>query len=290
VGLTAALLARRHRAPFVLDVRDLWPAAALAVGELSDGFGLAVAEGLEQFLYRDAAAITTVTDPFVDHIEAHGGNGKVQLVRNGTTRFWLESANLEPDRDGSDLPEQEFIWTFAGNLGLAQGLESAVKAAALLGPGFRLLLVGDGAEKRALEDLARDLAPSFVEFREQVPQEEAARLLRASDALLVSLGAHPGLAPFVPSKLFDFCAVGRPVVLAAAGEASRLVEEDGAALAVPPGEPEALATAIRSIRDSSALASSLVTAGRDFAERNLREDGVSAVAELLDAVGTRATA
>ena len=56
-----------------------------------------------------------------------------------------------------------------------------------------------------------------------MPRERAAELLRASDALLVSLSPDPVLESFVPSKLFDFCALGRPVLVAANGEPQRLV-------------------------------------------------------------------
>ena len=58
----------------------------------------------------------------------------------------------------------------------------------------------------------------MVAFRDLMQPAEAARHLRAADALLVPLDSQPGLEKFVPSKLFDCCAIGRPVVVAAAGE------------------------------------------------------------------------
>ena len=140
-----------------------------------------------------------------------------------------------------DLPEDRFVWLYAGNLGIAQGLEAAVDAAAALGEEFRLVLVGDGPERAALEARAAERAPGSVVFTGLVEPERAARYMRAADALLVSLDSQPALEKFVPSKLFDCCAVGRPVVLAAAGEAPRLATAADAALVVPPGDAEALA-------------------------------------------------
>lgn len=281
VGAAAAAIARRHRVPWVLDVRDLWPIAAVALGEIGPGRALAFAERLERFLYRDAAAVTTVTRPFQDHIEALAPAADVHLVPNGTTRFWLDAASVPGDRAAARLDAGVFTWTFAGNVGLAQGLDAAVEAAALLGPGFRLVILGAGAARPGLEALAAERAPGLVEFRDQVPPEDAVTVLRASDALLVSLADSPDLASFVPSKLFDFCAVGRPVVLAAAGESRRWAEGEGAVLAVPPGDPRALADALRRLRAEPATAARLVDAGRSFAEANLRERHLDRVESLL---------
>jgi glycosyltransferase involved in cell wall biosynthesis len=170
-----------------------------------------------------------------------------------------------------DLPDDGFLWTYAGNVGIAQDLETALDAAALLGPGFRLLILGAGPRLEALRERARSLPDSAVEFRGLVQPDVAIRYMRASDALLVPLKDQPGLTKFVPSKLFDCCAVGRPVVVAASGEASRLAAEASAALTVAPGDAEALAGAIRSLRDQAALGEGLAAAGRQFAAQYLRE-------------------
>ena len=278
VAAAAAVLGRRHRVPWVMDVRDLWPEAAIALGELTNPRALRLAERLERCLYRDAAAVTVVTHAFAEHV-GRLTRTPLHLIPNGTTRFWLEAGEVQPDRAQAELSDR-FTWTFAGNIGLAQGLDTAVAAAALLGDEFRLLILGNGAARAALERQADEQAPGLVEFRDQVRQERAAVILRASDALLVSLAARPGLAAFVPSKLFDCCAIGKPVVLAAAGEAARRAE-GGIALSVAPGQAAELAAAIRCLRAEPALAKSLSTRGREFAADNLRERHLQALAEIL---------
>ena len=90
---------------------------------------------------------------------------------------------------------------------------------------------------------------------------------------------------FVPSKLFDFCALGRPVVLAANGEPQRLVDGLRAAVPVPAGDAEALAAAIRRLRDDPAEAATVADAGRRFAVEHLRDrqlDRLEAVLEDVD--------
>lgn len=292
VGAAGAAIAARHRVPWVFDVRDLWPEVAVALGELTNPRVIAGAEGLERRLYRSAAAVVTTTEPFATDIrqklrdagEAEGET-PVEVLPNGTTRLWVEAGAREVDRASTDLPQEGFVWAYAGNLGLAQGLEHAVRAAELLGDEFHLLLVGDGPKRGEIEAQVAAMGQGRVSMLGLMQPPRAAELLRASDALLVSLGADPALRWFVPSKLFDFCALGRPVVLAAQGEAPRLAEASGAALQVAPGDPEALAAAVRRLRDDRALRDGLGEAGRAFGAENLRERQARRLGELVERLG-----
>ncbi len=279
VGCVGSALGFRFRVPWVLDVRDLWPDAAIAVGEMEDGRLFRMVSRVERGLYRSAAAITATTEDFVKEIEGRGGAGKVTLVRNGTDARFLAGGLEEPDFTELGERDGRFTWTYAGNLGFAQGLETAVEAAGQLGDGFRLIMIGTGPRRSELMRMAEALSPGTVEFREPVPYERAARLLRASDALLVSLA--PGFDGYVPSKLFDCCAMARPVVLASAGEAVDLAEEAEAALCVPPADPEALAGALRALAEDADLRGRLAVGGREFAERNSREAGVAELDRVL---------
>jgi glycosyltransferase involved in cell wall biosynthesis len=111
-----------------------------------------------------------------------------------------------------------------------------------------------------------------------------ARYLRASDASLVSLADRPELAKFIPSKLYDYCAVGRPVILSAAGEARSLATDADAAYAVDPGDAAGLADAVRALRADPALRERLSERGRSFAAGFLREAQVERLDELLQDV------
>jgi glycosyltransferase involved in cell wall biosynthesis len=287
VAAAAAVVAARHRVPWVLDVRDLWPEAAVALGELSGARPIAAAQALADRLYRSASRITVVTEPFQEAIAKRIDDPeKISLVPNGTTQFWLDGSQLEPDRAELGLPTDQFVWTFAGNVGLAQGLDAAIDAAGMLGEEFRLLIVGDGPARSRLEEQASNLPPGRVEFRDQCSPVDARKYLRASDALLVSLAADPALRDFVPSKLYDFCAVGRPVIVAAVGEAQRLTTPREAAVTVPPGDPGALSSALLELRSDPLLRDRLAAAGAHFGAQNERERQVERLADLLASART----
>jgi glycosyltransferase involved in cell wall biosynthesis len=85
--------------------------------------------------------------------------------------------------------------------------------------------------------------------------------------------------------LFDFCAVGRPVIVAAAGEPQRLAKSYNAALAVPPSNPEALAAAIRRLQSEPALGEELAGSAKEFASAHLRDRQVERLADLLESFG-----
>jgi glycosyltransferase involved in cell wall biosynthesis len=284
-AVAAMTIAKRFRVPWVMDVRDPWPEAAVALGELSDPRVIRLLEWLELRLYASAAAIITVTEPFRAGIGAKVDDpSKITIVPNGTTRKWIEAGKVDVDRAELDLPADRFVWTYAGNLGIAQGLGTAVEAAAELGDGFQLQLVGAGPVREKLEARAAELPPGSVVFRGLVEPEMAARYLRASDANLVSLGAQPELAKFVPSKLFDCCAVGRPVILSAAGEPQRLAAAADAALPIPPEDRGALVDALRALKDDPALRERLSTNGPKFAAEYLRESQVARLEAVLSGV------
>ena len=281
----AAVAAKRFRVPWVFDVRDPWPEAAVALGELTSPSVIRAAEWLERRLYASAAAIVTVTEPFRADIATRTPNpAKIAVIPNGTTRLWLDAGAVDPDRSEFQLPTDRFVWTYAGNVGIAQGLEIAVDAAALLGDGFELMVVGSGPVLDQIRRRAEDRAPGRVSFKGLLQPEQAARFLRASDALLVPLAVKPELRKFVPSKLFDCCAVGRPVIVAADGEAARLAKASEAALVVPAGDAGALADGLRRLRDDVDLRERFSERGREFAARFLREDQIGNLEDLLASV------
>ncbi len=278
-GLAGLGLARLKRAPLVLDVRDLWPAAAVSLNQISSGFTLRSAEALERRLYRGATHIVAVTKPFCEHVNRVRGRGRASHIPNGTLDHFFAEGPPPPRRD-LGLPDDGFLVTFAGTLGIAQALPTVLDAAAQMNGDAVFSFIGEGPMKEALVSAAAERGLDNVHFLPQVPTSEIVPFLAASDALLVSLSAHPTFRDFVPSKMIDFMATGRPIVLAAAGEAARLLERSGGGVVVPPEDAEGLARGVRWLKAHSAEARAMGERGRNFAHLRLRR----AQAERLEAV------
>ena len=266
-GMAGWAIARMMRVPLVLDVRDLWPAAATSLRQISPGVSTRVAELIERRLYRAAGATVAVTQPFCEHIDAiRGKPPPTQFVPNGT----LEQFFSENGRDRLGVDADRFLVTFAGTLGIAQALPSAIEAAAQLKGEADFSFVGEGPMKQIIIDQLEAEGVDNVRLHPQVPLESITPILSGSDALLVTLSAHPTFRQFVPSKLIDFMAVGRPVLLAAAGESAELVETARAGIVVEPENPRALADAVRWLRTHPEEAAEMGRNGRTFARTRLR--------------------
>lgn len=254
VGLVGWLIARRWGARFILDVRDLWPAAARALGGLQHPTLLRLAARLERFLYLRADPITAVTRGFVRYIAAMVRDpSRVVWLPNGASVDLFDPARVDPGLRARLGLEGRFVVTFAGNHGIAQGLDVVLEAAALFRarPEVVFCLLGDGPVKTGLAARAQALGPPNVRFLPAVPLAEVTPYLTASDALLVPLRRHPVFDTFVPSKLFDFLACARPVILMVDGEARELLEASGGGLWVAPEDAVGLAKAVTDLMECS---------------------------------------
>jgi len=280
-GLAGLAVARLNRAPFVLDVRDLWPAAATSLMQISPGWETRAAEILERRLYRSAEVVTAVTQPFCEHIDRirNGGTPTVLLPNGTLERFFVDLGANGAERLADD--PGTFLVTFAGTLGIAQALPGVIDAAQSLNGEAEFAFVGDGPMKEIVAGLAREKGLTNVTFHPQRPIEEIPPVLAGSDALLVSLSGHPTFEQFVPSKMIDFMAVGRPVILAAAGEAVRVLERAGGGIAVAPEDPDALAGAVRWLASHPREAAEMGRRGRAYAQTRLRSVQAERLEQLM---------
>lgn len=247
VGLAGWLIASAHGSRFVLDVRDLWPAAAQALGELQRPTLLRLAARLERFLYRHAARVTAVTRGFVRHITAIVGDaGKVVWLPNGATTQLFDPARRDEALRGRLGIEDRFVVLFAGNHGIAQALETVLEAAELLRdhPEPLFCLLGEGPVKAELEERARLLALPNVRFLPALPLADVTPYLTMADALLVTLKRDAVFDTFIPSKLFDFMACARPVILMVNGEAREILDASGGGVWVMPEDGAGLAKTV----------------------------------------------
>lgn len=282
-AIAAAVAARLRGTPFVLDVRDLWPAAAEALGELSDARVIGQLERVERALYRTAHRVTATTRPFCTHIDEIAGRSVSEYLPNGA---------LDSLLDGPDAPLAKgapFVVGYAGNLGIAQGLGIVLDAAELLhDDDIRFVIVGDGPVGSELRGRVALRGLTNVEVRPGVPTDAVGAFLASCHALLVPLRAHSLLESFVPSKLFDAMAVGRPVIVAARGEAAVITREAQCGVVVAPEDGGALAVEVRALASDPDRARALGAAGRRAAPawaRSAQLDRLEAV--LQDAARRR---
>lgn len=243
-ALAAQRLAVRHRTPFVLEVRDLWPQTLIDLGGFSARNPVVRALlSVERRLYQTADRIVSLLPNAAEHmVEKGAAPERIVWIPNGIALQHL-AAPTRPLDDGV------FTVLYAGAHGIANGLDTILDAAALLqkdprARNVRLRFVGDGAEKPRLVRRAREEGLTNVSFEGAVPNASAYAVLAEADAFIANLRASPlyrfGVSP---NKFFDYMAMARPTVVAISAF-NNPIAEAGAGLTVPADDAAALAQAI----------------------------------------------
>jgi glycosyltransferase involved in cell wall biosynthesis len=285
-GATAWALCRLKRVPFLFEVRDLWPAFAVAVGVLRNRLLIRASDWLERFLYRHADQVVVNSPGFVEHVQRRGAK-LVALVPNGS-----DTAMFDPAADGSAFRrahglEGKFVALYAGAHGMSNDLGVVLEAASLLAdrPEIAFVLLGDGKEKPALVAQARLMGLSNVLFLPPVPKTGMPQALAAADACIAILKPIEMYRTVYPNKVFDYMAAGRPVVLAIDGVIRDVVEGAGAGIPVPPGDGPALAEAIRSLAADPQKGRLMGLAGRRCVESSFDRTRLAGkLAEIMESL------
>ena len=247
--------------PFVFEVTDLWPDAAVACGVVKNKGLIKLADWLAMFCYRTSAHIIGLGRCMCESIVAKGiDKDKVSLITNGV------DFSLFNNRELNDLRRLEirtrygfgdrFVAMYIGAHGAYNALDTIIDTALILKDDSRFLFVfiGDGDEKPNLQKRVADDHLSNVIFLPPMPRVESPDILSAADAFVLPNRKGDFFTGNLPNKLFDFLASARPVVVAGSGETPELVM---AASAGKCGTPE----------DSHAMANSLI----ELAEMPIKE-------------------
>lgn len=248
IGLPAWVIGVVLRAPFVLDIQDLWPDSITASGILPQRYQLLVpmVEIWCQFIYRWAEKIAVLSPGFKQELVARGvPESKLQVIPNWCDEVQVQAGPLRPEEER--LLDGRFNLVVAGTMGTVQGLDVVLDAALLLAdlePQVQFVLVGGGVERPHLEARAASLGLKNVLFLPWRPVEEIGALLHRADTLLVHLKDDPLFAITIPSRIQAYLAVGRPILCGVRGNASEMVKQAGAGICFEPDSPSALAEAV----------------------------------------------
>jgi len=292
VALSGWWLAWWKRVPFVFEVRDLWPESLAAVGAGSEGTLLHRTLGaVAGFLYLRADRIVVVTPAFKDHLIRYWNvpAAKISVVENGveTDLFRLDPAAMEVRKQLK--VEDRFLICYIGTMGNAHGLEIVIAAAEELQtalPRALFLLIGEGAEKERIVELAAGRRLTNIEFLDQQPRERIPAYISAADLCLVMLKKTELFKTVIPTKLLEYMACERPVIVAVDGQARQIVEEAGAGVFVEPENSKELVRAILNLAKDPEHRRKMGTNGRQYIVNKLsREKTAWDYIAVLQALG-----
>jgi glycosyltransferase involved in cell wall biosynthesis len=274
-GLSAWFVAVLRRRPFVLEIRDLWPDFAMEVGVLRNSILIFLARALERFLYARAKHIIVNSPAYRDYLLGKGIlPEKVTVIPNG-----VDPALFDPQNRGERVRQDfhlsdRFVVTYAGALGLANDVDTILRAAERLKEDSRVhfLMAGDGKERLRLEELARTMQLPNVTFAGAQPKSRMPDVIAASQACLATLKDIPMFRTTYPNKVFDYMAGGRPTILAIDGVIREVVEAAAGGIFVQPGDDAALAEAIRVLSRDREAAQAMGLRARAYVEKHFHRE------------------
>jgi glycosyltransferase involved in cell wall biosynthesis len=237
------------RVPWVFELRDIWPESIKAVGSMKDGILYRMLERLELFLYKKASRIIALTQSFKKELITRGVDGeKVDVVTNGVDLSLFRPRSKDEALLKKLGLENQFIAGYIGTIGMAHGLETILEAAEIIqnesnpeNQSIKILILGDGAKKEALKQLAKDKKLENLIFIDTVSKAEVADYWSLLDISIIHLKKDPLFEKVIPSKLFECMAMGIPVLHGVLGESAEIVNHFGVGKTIIPDSPYLIA-------------------------------------------------
>jgi colanic acid biosynthesis glycosyl transferase WcaI len=270
IGSIARVVAARFRVPLLVVMQDVFPEIAVKLGRLKSPVSAKLLRLLIDPSLRAADRVVVIGETMKRRVEEKGVSAeRIRVIPN-----WSDVGSVVPmphDNEWSRRHKltKRFVVMHSGNIGHAQNLDALVRASTFLRDlgNLAVIIVGAGARRADLVLLARVLEADKVEI---LPYQERSILSQSlSTADVHVVGLAKGLAGYVvPSRLYGILAAGRPVIAATdpESETAQLVAEIGCGVLVPPGNPFALAAAIRAAHDGEYDLAEMGRRARVFAE------------------------
>jgi len=202
----------------ILNISDLWPLAAIELKALKEGsFSHKFSLFLERFIYKKATLIIGQSNEIITHVKSLFPEKKCYLYRNFPDHK-VEEFDLKFEEN------QPIKIFYAGLLGIAQGVLEMCEKINLNGLNIELHLFGDGAEKSQIEALLSSEKGKNIFFHGMMERNELHEKLKTFDIAIVPLKVR--IYGSVPSKIFEYGALGFPILYFGGGEGETIVEEN----------------------------------------------------------------
>jgi glycosyltransferase involved in cell wall biosynthesis len=277
LGYSAMYLARKKKAKLIFNVSDLWPESAEKLGVVNNKYLLKLAYNLEERLYKKAVLVTGQTQGICKNIEQRFPQVNTYWLPNGVDLNYYNPQNTQPTdwRKKHEIKEDDFVFLYAGIIGIAQGLEIILNAAKEFQTqnAVKFVLMGSGPEKEKLIAFKKELNLSNVLFLEPMAKKEMPSVLKSINAAIVPLRKLDLFLGAIPSKLFENLAMEVPVLLGVDGEARELfINQGNCGLYFEPESVSELTSSILKLVADKDLALKLGKNGRDFVNQNFNRE------------------
>lgn len=258
--IAAWLLAKRYKAKFIFEVRDLWPQTPVDMGAIKSGSVVAkILYFLEKLMYQKADKIIVLLPNAREYIVSRGiDENKIVWIPNGVDLKRFETPSPLDSYGGLNEffknNDGKFIVMYTGAHGPANGLDIFIDAASYFqknDKNIAFCLVGDGVDKGRLQEEVERRKLENIKFFQSVTKKEIPALLKYSDLLVQSFALIDVLKYGIsPNKIFDYLAAGKPIIMSVK-TTNNIVQDAGAGIVIEPGNANAFIQGILKIKEMS---------------------------------------
>ena len=230
-SLIGYLYSRLFSAPLFVWVQDLWPESLTATGTVKSKRIIVWVKKVMTFLYNQTECILVQSKSFSSQIEdSITDRNKIFYFPNWAEDVYEKNQSGEKNQFSHLVPKDKFIIMFAGNLGVAQSLETIIEAANKVKEyPIHWIFVGDGRQSEWLKNcIAERKLNNNISMLGRYPIEAMSDFFDLADVMLVTLKKDPALNLTIPGKIQSYLKNGKPILSALDGEGASVVNESGA--------------------------------------------------------------
>ena len=292
LGIVGAFVKKFRRIPFVYNLQDIFPDSLVGTSLAKKGSLLwKIGRVIENFTYKHADKIIVISEDFKRNIMAKGvPEDKIVVVYN-----WVDqNAVVNVDRSENKLiakygiDPSKFYIEYSGNIGLTQNMDMLLDVMKELKdshPEIGLILVGEGAYKKQVEEIVkRDVLTNVVMLPFQ-PYEDISHVFSLGDVGLII--SKPGVGSnSVPSKTWSIMSASRPVLANFdENEIKSILSDNNCGIFTKAGDKDAFKNAIIKLYENRDLCKEYGQNGRKFVMQNLtREVGTQKYVDVIKSV------
>ncbi len=231
--IPAIFLAHLRGAKLVVNVQDLWPESLIATKYVSNKLVLFFVKKIVQFIYGKSDLLLVQSECFRDRIIQLSSDAKIIYWPNSVPDFF----SITSGDSVSNSEKSKFTVLFAGNLGVAQSLETIIGAASFLqeiSSEVEILVAGHGSRADWLSNQIKERNLRNIKMLGRLPFNEMPDLMKKSSALLVTLANEEIFNLTIPNKVQAYMSVGKPIIGSIGGEGARIINESKSGIAISP--------------------------------------------------------
>ncbi len=228
-GILTGFSANRLHKRYFIDLRDIFSETISDLLSRKSRVLGAVTKliflRLEKSLFRGSVGVNVVSEGFPDYFIQNGIDvSGWSYFPNGVDQVFIRFS--DENKSGRSTVEGKTI-LYAGNIGSGQGLERVIpQLAKQLGESFKFLVVGGGGTELLLKEAVVSEAVNNIEMVAPVSRKVLMEYYRKADILFLHLNNVPALRRALPSKIFEYAALGKPIVAGLSGYSAKFLEEE----------------------------------------------------------------